>query len=79
MDFLRRFLLRLTEPSTWGAVSVLPFGFGATHEDWQPVLHPVAFGAVMLGVFLPKPKSGYRSSCPGRSCGYKSERRRPCS
>ena len=79
MDFLSRFLLRLTEPSTWGAVSVLPFGFGATHEDWQPVLHPVAFGAVMLGVFLPKPKSGYRSSCPGRSCGYKSERRRPCS
>ena len=79
MDFLRRFFLRLTEPSTWGAVSVLSLGFGAAHEDWQSVLHPVAFGAVMLGIFLPKPKSEHRPSRPGRSCRYKSERRRPCS
>ena len=32
MDFLRRFFLRLTEPSTWGAVSVLSLGFGATRD-----------------------------------------------
>lgn len=78
MNFITRLLARLREPSTWGAVSVLAIGVGASQDDVAIEAQTVAVGAALLGVFLPDaPKSDLtavsrdrftRSRLP-RTCG----------
>ena len=53
MGFFARFFRNLREPSTWGAVSALAIGVGASQEDVAGAANGVALAAALIGILLP--------------------------
>ena len=53
MGFFARFFRNLREPSTWGAVSALAIGVGASQEDVAGAANGVALSAALIGILLP--------------------------